>query len=184
MILIAPFTHGHGQRNQDYVLSSIVELDDAYFGAPKSNGKQGRGTEKTSAQAAVSLTERGHPCFLKIQVSKLDAKSVSAVAQQTICPDSEIHSDALGPFRATLREGYDHHFQIFDQDSGTLRWVHTLISNVKYFLLGTYHGLGKKHLQSYSMNLPFTSTAASGLSSFSPNLSAPWLHPTFWAMKT
>ena len=27
-----------GQRGQDYVLSGIVELDDAYFGAPKSNG--------------------------------------------------------------------------------------------------------------------------------------------------
>ena len=138
-----------GQRDQDYVLSGIVELDDAYFGAPKSNGKRGRGTEKTSALAAVSLTEQGHPRFLKIQVSKLDAESVSAVARQTICPGSEIHSDALGSFRAALNEGYDHHFRVFDQDSGALRWVHTLISNVKSFLLGTYHGLGKKHLQSY-----------------------------------
>lgn len=138
-----------GQRDQDYVLSGIVELDDAYFGAPKSNGKRGRGTEKTSALAVVSLTEQGHPRFLKMQVSKLDAESVNAVAQQTICPDSEIHSDALGSFRAALREGYDHHFRVFDQDSGALRWVHTLISNVKSFLLGTFHGLGKKHLQSY-----------------------------------
>ena len=40
--------------------SGIVELDDAYFGAPKSNGKRGRGTEKTSALAAVSLSEQGH----------------------------------------------------------------------------------------------------------------------------
>ena len=138
-----------GQRDQDYVLSGIVELDDAYFGAPKSNGKRGRGTEKTSALAAVSLTEQGHPRFLKLQVSKLDAESVSAVAQQAISPGSEIHSDALGSFRAALREGYDHHFRVFDQGSGALRWVHTLISNVKSFLLGTYHGLGKKHLQSY-----------------------------------
>ena len=138
-----------GQRDQDYVLSGIVELDDAYFGAPKSNGKRGRGTEKTSAIAAVSLTNQGRPRFLKIQVSKLDTESVSAVAQQTICPGSEIHSDALGSFRAALRQGYDHHFQVFDQDNGALRWVHTLISNVKSFLLGTYHGLGKKHLQSY-----------------------------------
>ena len=138
-----------GQRDQDYVLSGIVELDDAYFGAPKSNGKRGRGTQKTSALAAVSLTEQRRPRFLKIQVSRLDAASVSAVAQQTICPGSEIHSDALGSFRAALREGYEHHFQVFDRDSGALRWVHTLISNVKSFLLGTYHGLGKKHLQSY-----------------------------------
>ena len=138
-----------GQRDQDYVLSGIVELDDAYFGAPKSNGKRGRGTEKTSALAAVSLTDQGHPRFLKIQVSKLDAESVRTVAQQTICPGSEIHSDALGSFRAALREGYDHHFQVFNQDSGALCWVHILISNMKSFLLGTYHGLANKHLQSY-----------------------------------
>ena len=102
-----------------------------------------------AALAAVSLTEQGHPRFLKIQVSKLDAEPVSAVAQRTICPNSEIRSDALESFRAALREGYDHHFQLFDQDSGALRWVHILISNVKSFLLGTFHGLGKKHLQSY-----------------------------------
>ena len=52
-----------GQRDQDYVLSSIVELDNAYFGAPKSNGKRDRGTEKTSALAARSLTSQGRPCF-------------------------------------------------------------------------------------------------------------------------
>jgi len=37
-------------------LSGVIELDDAYFGAPKSNGKRGRGTDKTSALAAVLLT--------------------------------------------------------------------------------------------------------------------------------
>ena len=138
-----------GQRDQDYVLSGIVELDDAYFGAPKSNGKRGRGTDKASALAVVSLTGQGHPRFLKIQISKLDAESVRCVVQRTVCSGSEIHSDALGSFRAALREGYEHHFQVFDRDSGALRWVHTLISNVKSFLLGTYHGIGKKHLQSY-----------------------------------
>lgn len=67
-----------GQRDQDYVLSGVVELDNAYFGAPKSNGKRGRGTEKTSTLATVALTNRGHPRFLKIQVSRLDASRCPA----------------------------------------------------------------------------------------------------------
>ena len=54
-----------GERDKNYVLSGIIELDDAYFGAPKSNGKRGRGTDKTSALAAVSLTDEGHPRFFK-----------------------------------------------------------------------------------------------------------------------
>lgn len=132
-----------GQRDQDYVLSGIVELDDAYFSALKSNGKRGRGTGKTSALAAESLSEQGHPKFFKIQVSKLDAAAVSAVVRHTVCPGSGIHSDALRAFRAALREGYARHYQVFDKGSGALRWVHTLISNLKA------HGLGKKHLQSY-----------------------------------
>lgn len=139
------------QRDQDYVLSGIVELDDTYFGAPKPDEKRGRGTEKTSALAAVSLSEQGHPKFFKIQVSKLDVAAASAVARRTVRPGSEIHSDALGSFHSALREGYVHHYQVFAKGSGSgvLRWVHTLISNLKAFLQGTYHGLGKKHLQSY-----------------------------------
>ena len=138
-----------GERDKDYVLSGIIELDDAYFGASKSNGKRGRGTDKTSALTAVSLTDEGHPIFLKMQVSKLDAESVCAVAQQAICSGSDIHSDALGSFRAALQGEYVHHYQVFDKNSGALRWVHILISNVKSFLLGTFHGIGKKHLQRY-----------------------------------
>lgn len=48
-----------------------------------------------------------------------------------------------------LREGYVHHYRVFYQNSDALHWVHTLISNLKSFLLGTYRGLGNKHLQSY-----------------------------------
>lgn len=84
-----------------------------------------------------------------MQVSRLDAESVSAAAQRSIRPRSEIHSDALGSFRTALQGTYVHHYQVFDKNSGALRWVHTPISNVKAFLLGTYHSLGKKHVQSY-----------------------------------
>ena len=54
---------------------------------------------------------------------QLDAKSVSTVAQQMIRPGSEIHSDALGSFHAALKGTYTHHYQVFDKDSGALRWV-------------------------------------------------------------
>lgn len=52
----------------------------------------------------------------------------------------------FGSFRAALRGEYAHQFQVFDEDSNALRWVHTLFSNA---FQGVYHGLGKKHLQSY-----------------------------------
>ena len=118
-----------GQRDKDYILSGVIELDDAYFGAPKSNGKRGRGTNPTSTLVAVSLTGKGHPRFLKMQISQLDTESVGAVAQQTIRPGSRIHSDALGSFRAALQRAYVHHYQVFDKNNSALRWIRTLISN-------------------------------------------------------
>ncbi|MGI5920024.1 MAG: transposase, partial [Christensenellales bacterium] len=30
-----------------------------------------------------------------------------------------------------------------------LKWLHTIIGNAKAFISGTFHGLGKKHMQSY-----------------------------------
>ncbi len=96
-----------------------------------------------------------YPRFLIIQISQLDAESLSAAAQHIICHGSQIRSDALGFFRAALRGTHVHHYQVLDKGSGALRWVHTLISNAKAFLLGTYHGLGKKHLQSYFAGFAF-----------------------------
>ena len=91
-----------GERGKYYAISGIIELDDTYFGAPSSNGKRGKGTDKTSALTAVSLSDEGHPLFLKMQVSKLDAESICAVVQQTVRSGSEIHNDDLGSFRAVL----------------------------------------------------------------------------------
>lgn len=170
-----------GQRDHDYVLSSIAELDDAYFGAPKSHGKRGRGTEKTSVLAAVSLTEEGHPRFFKIQVSKLDAEAVSAVAQRTVSPDSEIHSDALGSFCAALSEGNIHHYQVFDKNNGALHWVHTL----EGIFPGTLPRPGQLVICKVTLiSFVSVSNAASGRTSFSPCLSALWLFPISWAMLT
>ena len=52
-----------GQRDKDYILSGVIELGDAYLDASKSNGKRGRGTDKTSVLIAVSLTEQGASLF-------------------------------------------------------------------------------------------------------------------------
>lgn len=91
---------------------------------PSQTGNGAGGTQKTSALAAVSLSEQEHPRFLKIQISGLDAKSVCIVVQRIARSGSEIRSDVLGAFRAALREEYVHHYQVFGKDTGALRWVH------------------------------------------------------------
>jgi len=38
-----------GERDSLYALAGIVELDDAFFGAPSEGGKRGRGSDKTKS---------------------------------------------------------------------------------------------------------------------------------------
>ncbi|OXM83292.1 hypothetical protein CF651_26560 [Paenibacillus rigui] len=57
-----------GERDASYTLAGIVELDDAFFGAPTEGGKRGRGTEKTPVLVALSLDKKGCPKYLKMHV--------------------------------------------------------------------------------------------------------------------
>ena len=56
-----------GQRDEKYMLSGIVELDDGYVGGPSHNGKRGRGTEKAKIVVAVSKAENGMPLFVRMK---------------------------------------------------------------------------------------------------------------------
>ena len=58
------------QRDENYMLTGIVELDDTYFGKAKKGGKRGRGTAKTKVFVALSKDEDGNPQFAKMQFAK------------------------------------------------------------------------------------------------------------------
>ncbi len=57
-----------GERDTDYLLSGIVELDDSFFGTPTQGGKRGRGTEKAKVVIGVSLSNKGNPQYIKMEV--------------------------------------------------------------------------------------------------------------------
>jgi transposase-like protein len=140
------------QRESAYFLKGLIEMDDAFFGAPTEGGKRGRGTEKTPAIIALELDKQGRPKFIKIKaVESVDGKTINAVANCTIAPGSEIHTDGLNSYEKLSEAGYDHESKIFspEDDPDHLHWLHTVISNLKALLGGTYHGLDKKHLQRY-----------------------------------
>ena len=66
----------------------------------------------------------------------------------TFADGSVIHSDGYRSYIPAL-EGYSHEHKSYSPKSGLLHWLHIVISNAKAFILGTYHGLPKKYLQSY-----------------------------------
>ena len=141
-----------GDRDSAYMLAGIVELDDAFFGAPTEGGKRGRGTDKTKVIVGLSLNQQGHPLYVKMEVIP-DIKGVTLVdfANRAIKLGSLISSDAYRSYNALAKQGYQHTPQVYNpiDNPDHLHWLHTLISNAKAFISGTYHGLDSKHLQAY-----------------------------------
>lgn len=58
------------QRDENYALSGIVEMDDGYVGGATHNGKRGRGTDKAKIVVALSKTENGAALFTRILLQK------------------------------------------------------------------------------------------------------------------
>jgi transposase-like protein len=141
-----------GDRDAMYQLEGIVELDDAFFGAPTEGGKRGRGTEKTKVIVGLSLTPRGNPVNVKMQVvENLKQVTIANFAEQNIKERSIISTDLYRSYRVLSERGYFHSPKEFNakENPDHLHWLHTVISNAKAFVGGTFHGLDAKHLQAY-----------------------------------
>lgn len=151
-LLLHKIRKAMGDRDANYQLAGLVELDDAFFGAPTEGGKRGRGTEQTPVLVGVSLNKQGAPQYVKMQViPDVKGKTLVEFAHQCLEPDATISSDAYSSYNALAKDGYDHQpikFNVKDNPDH-LKWLHTMISNAKAFIGGTFHGLATKHLQAY-----------------------------------
>lgn len=157
------WTMGHkiraamGERDKNYALNGIVELDEAFFGAPAEDGKRGRGTEKTAVLVSVSLSESGKPEFVKMKVVEadegeaVDGETVKKFAEANIKKGSDVRTDGLNIYSCLTENGYSLVQKKYapKKDAEHLHWTHIVISNAKAFIEGTFHGLDKLHLQRY-----------------------------------
>jgi len=125
-----------GNRDEKYLLDGIVEFDDSYFGGTHQGGKRGRGTDKSKVLMAVSKDKKGVAKYMKLRV-------VPNLKGPTI------ETDALRNYRKALSEKHNHSWEVFDAEKEMLVWLHTILSNVKEDILGTFHGVSKKYLQRY-----------------------------------
>lgn len=137
-------------RDEKYQLSGLIQLDEAFFGGP--NGKQGRGTEKATAYVAVSTGENGKPLFAKaLVVNRINKETALKFATTYLLSGCTVTTDGLNIYPQLKEQGYVHERVLSSSQEAeqALRWLHTLVSNAKAFISGTYHGLDQKHLQAY-----------------------------------
>jgi len=139
-----------GHRDTLYRLTEVIELDDALLGG-KRPGKRGRGAEGKACVLIACETWNGKPGFIALEhVPSVNQPTVEDFAKRRLKPGQEIHSDGLAAL-GSLRKNHRHIAKITppEEASHWLPWVHIVISNLKRFILGTYHGISHQYLQEY-----------------------------------
>ncbi len=128
-----------GQRDQKYLLSGLVEMDDAYVGGSTHDGKRGRGTEQSLIAVAHSKSSHEKPGFLRIELlDNLKHETLQRFVDQHITPNSVVECDGFSSYKCL--KGCTLSAKTYSSEDDDLKWVHIAISNLKAFLIGTYHG--------------------------------------------
>lgn len=143
--------------NDKYKLCGVVTMDEAYFTGRENDEtkpkKRGRGTDKSKVIVAVSLSEDGKPQYARMQVvDNFRAKTIEKFAANHIEKGAKIITDGFQSYKSQkIKKDYfvDYDMLPADSEESKLKWLHTVISNAKAFVLGTFHGLKADDLQLY-----------------------------------
>lgn len=144
------------ERDDSRLLTGFIQLDDAYWGGKKRDGKRGRGaTGKIPFVAAVSTNEEGHPIAMRFsQVASFSKAQIKSWAQKNLSPGCTVVSDGLHCFKILEECGFDHTAIITgggpkSVDLPEFKWVNTIISNVKRSIHGCFHAISEHHFSRY-----------------------------------
>ena len=139
-------------RDTNYQLAGIVEVDDSFFGAPKEGGdKRGRGSSKTTVIVEASTNGEGIGYAKMTVVDNVDSATIEALVKADIMENQAVKTDGFPAYNIVGKIGYKHQREVVKGKKAheVMKWTHILISNAKAFILGTFHGIGRKHLQTY-----------------------------------
>ena len=135
------------ESDSRYKLQGDVEIDDAYLGGVKKEGKRGRGSEnKKPFLAAVQCNTEGYPVFVKLSiVSGFTSAAIKSWAEQNLKRGSRTVTDGLACFNVLDKFG-EHRVLVTSRArqsevDAVFKWVNTILSNVKSSISGTFHSI-------------------------------------------
>jgi len=141
-------------RDSQYQLKRLLQVDDAYFGGQRAPGKRGRGADKkTTVIVAVQLSPKEKPQYVSMTaVENMSEEQVTKTLKEHVAENSTIRTDAYSSYKVLGKNGYIHKPVVVSgsaQNLDLLKWAHIMISNAKAIYRGTHHGVSDKHLQKY-----------------------------------
>lgn len=138
-------------------LDGIVEIDEAYFGGDKRDGKTGRGA--TGKTLLVGMVERDGR-RRAVVVPNARTVSLRPVIEQHVSRDAMIMTDELRSYSLLAREGWDHQTVNHARREYARGIVHTqTVENfwgrLKASISGTHIHVSAKYLQTYAGEFAF-----------------------------
>lgn len=154
--MIQRMRHAMAARDLQYKMSGKIEMDEMFIGAPTEGKKRGRGTEQTPVLVAVSFSPakdgKEYVGFAKLRaVDVIDAPTIVRFAKDVMEKGSTVRTDGYSVYPPLEEHGFIHDRHPVGKRKAhvILPHVHTFISNLRSFVMGTYHGLDETHLQQY-----------------------------------
>lgn len=139
------------QRDKLYTLGGIVEADEIFIGGKQSlEERRMNGNNKTPFLITIEEDSNGGPRFLSFEeLETIYEEHVIPAIKKNIRTGSTIKSDGAAAYVKTKKEGYEHEESVEmrdpEQTHEHLKWINTITSNLKRYLLSTHHGVFPKY---------------------------------------
>jgi transposase-like protein len=134
-------------------IHGTVEVDETFIGGIEKGllGARRRDSAKAFVVGAVEVRGEGSGRIRLALVPNASAKSLVGFVENAVEPGSVVRTDGWQGY-APLRRKYDHRSTTQRTPENAAKLfprIHRVFSNLKTWLAGTHHGVGKEHLPQY-----------------------------------
>jgi len=134
-------------------LQGRIEVDETYIGGVGHGGKRGRGAEnKVLVAVAVEINDNKTGRVRFKVIDDASAESLHGFVEEVTEKGSAIVTDGWGGYNGLSKKGYTHEVTNKTDDDALLPHVHTTISLLKRWLLGTLQGSCSKEYFAYYLD--------------------------------
>jgi len=147
--------HAMCNRDKRYPLRGTVQADEIFIGGKRSKAaRKALGANKTPFLIGVEQGAEAQPRFVTFEeLENIYDERILAAIEKHVEKGSKIKSDGSGAYEKLTKKGYSHERSVYSNDpkktAEHLKWVNMLTSNLKRFLLSTYHGVFPKYRKAY-----------------------------------